>query len=922
VETPFTPGEPLPSQEPARLFTNRERFIEAFMSRIEAGADAEPRVLVFWGVGGIGKTTLVRKLASDLEPPADSGKQKTPLPYAIFDFERAAKGPAVAYDEVLLRFRADLERRFRISFPSFDLCWSVIASHDRGPAPALVQVNPNLKNMFDFVTAIAGMTLDGLAGTVEQLATRFPQFEQAIRRAGGTADVITLRGMPDDVLHDELIRRFALDLRAALPERPGRSCRAVLFFDTFEKFWWGRADSNSTRGQTADRWLRDLVRYCVFMGVLVVICGRDRVRWADDDEAWKPVLEQHLLGGLSEPDAQSFLARSGLGTADDSAALRKAIIACCNTNDDGDEVSCHPLYLALCADIVVNTRRSRGSDPDPSQFTGIPNAEVASKLATRFLLSLDDTRMEMWIEELSLASRLDRKLALDLDEERHHKNGAAGWEHLIRFSFAEADEHGFIRLHDTMRKVLEARLRSKGRSREVHFWYADWYERSAPSIRDCHTADELALQIERYHHLVRAERDNDACALLGDLQNLKLHKWSRFHEALSLRRELARDGASHDDPSGELAARLTLPNLASHFYYQSMPLIRTGAPLQALRVLEVSSKLWEQTAATNTLPAAKATYQIARCRNNEAIAWFNVDHFEQALQGYRAAAALEQSIHPEDGFVYLGNAAEALLRLGRVEEALAELETATALLARSDRRPERKSELLSTFQGLRADAYVMLGRYDDALRELNDAISNATGAGRVWKLASRFSTKAIAELMQGSLGDAVQSVQRAVESSEAARTPKQRSSVQWIFGRVQHEAGQYGDAQAAYRKSLAIAKTIVDAAPDDEERAAADLLSYRAHVYSGLIALRDEPRAGQESLTAGLQRAERILLHTPGHLDAVYTRALAKAALRHDDAIAAYQAALAVCNAPGIRDQARSAWRLIDGADDRILQML
>jgi tetratricopeptide (TPR) repeat protein len=777
--------------------------------------------------------------------------------------------------------------------------------------------------MFDFVTGIAGATLDGLGGTVEQLAARFPQFEQAIRRAGGTADVLTLRGMPDDALHDELIRRFALDLRAALPERPDRSCRGVLFFDTFEKLWWGRADSSSTRGRIADDWVRDVARYCIHMGVLVVICGRDRVRWADDHPEWEPVLEQHLLGGLSEPDAQSFLAKCGIGTpADDSAALREAIIACCNTNEDGGDVSCHPLYLALCADIVVNTRQSRHSDPDPSQFTGIPNAEVARVLAERFLLSLDDTRMELWIEELSLASRFDRKLALDLDEERHHNNGAAGWERLVRFSFAEADGHGSMRLHDTMRKALEARLSSKGRSREVHSWYADWYERSAPAIRDCHASDELALQIERYHHLVRAERDNDACALLGDLQNLKLHKWSRFHEALSLRRELARDGASHDDPSGALAARLTLPNLASHFYYQSMPLIRTGAPLQALRVLAISSKLWEQAGATNTLPAAKATFQIGRCRNNEAVAWFNVDHFEQALQGYRAAAAVAQSIDPEEGFVYLVNAAEALLRLGRVEEALAELETAATLLAQSSREAERKSELRSTFQGLRADAYVMLGRYDDALWELDHAISNATGAGRVWKLGSRFSTKAIAELMQGALDDAVQSAKRAIESSEAARTPKQRSSVQWIFGRVQHETGQYGEAQEEYRRSLAIAKTIVDAAPDDEERAAADLLSYRAHVYLGLIALRDEPRAGQESLTAGLQRAERILLHTPGHLDAAYTRALAKAALRHDNAIEAYQGAFAVCDAPGIRDQARLALWLIDGADDRILQML
>jgi hypothetical protein len=122
-------------------------------------------------------------------------------------------------------------------------------------------------------------------------------------------------------------------------------------------------------------------------------------------------------------------------------------------------VSCHPSFLALCADIVENSRaKNAGADPPIGTFTGLPNDQVAQKLADRFLKSLPGERWELWVKELSLTPAFDEKAALDFDRDRHHNLGRAGWKQLCRYAFLESQPDGHYRLHKTMRDVLRTRV--------------------------------------------------------------------------------------------------------------------------------------------------------------------------------------------------------------------------------------------------------------------------------------------------------------------------------------------------------------------------------------------------------------------------------------------------------------------------------
>ena len=93
---------------PLQYFTDREQYLEAFERHLQAKNPDASQILVFYGVGGAGKTTLVQKLCAGLD------EQR--LPYARFNLDNIAD-QTQAYREVLLRLRADLENNFRLAFP-------------------------------------------------------------------------------------------------------------------------------------------------------------------------------------------------------------------------------------------------------------------------------------------------------------------------------------------------------------------------------------------------------------------------------------------------------------------------------------------------------------------------------------------------------------------------------------------------------------------------------------------------------------------------------------------------------------------------------------------------------------------------------------------------------------------------------------
>ncbi|HEU0076752.1 MAG TPA: hypothetical protein VFQ76_03825, partial [Longimicrobiaceae bacterium] len=105
-------GGPEPASRP---FTDREEFLAAFDEARRGLAPDRHSVLVYYGVGGIGKTSLLHELRRRLR---DRGPVAA---HARLDFrDGEARLPASA----LVRLRAALHDGYGVSFPTFDIAFA------------------------------------------------------------------------------------------------------------------------------------------------------------------------------------------------------------------------------------------------------------------------------------------------------------------------------------------------------------------------------------------------------------------------------------------------------------------------------------------------------------------------------------------------------------------------------------------------------------------------------------------------------------------------------------------------------------------------------------------------------------------------------------------------------------------------------
>ena len=475
------------TQDALKHFTDREEAIARFDSYLNAPASTDLRLLVFYGVGGVGKTSLQRKLQEQLR------NAETKVPFARCSLDDIGDKQN-AYREALLRLRLDFTNEHHIQFPRFELTWAIITRREGGAPESLAKKDPALMGLWNLAkTSIqvfsGGTTLivEGAAAAVEGLARKYMKGKPILKKGFTKDDLerITKIVMSDDKgrLSEELIKIFCMDLAKSMPKIEDRACRGVIFIDGYEKILTGHEGGQSVQSRMREKWVSDLVRSCIYSetGILPVICGRDKIRWDEHDSGWAGDLDQHLLSGLSERDSQDFLSQCGIGPSirnnQPPNALQKAIINCCreDVRTDSKELSCLPIYLALCADIVLNSRPENGKGLSPEIFKKIPSTEVAAELSDLFLKSLGNPNLELLVIELSLTPRFDRKTITELDRQRDHLCGKAGLNRLLTFSFVEELSDGFYKFHRVVRDILRIRMKDDD-AKATHEWFANYWD--------------------------------------------------------------------------------------------------------------------------------------------------------------------------------------------------------------------------------------------------------------------------------------------------------------------------------------------------------------------------------------------------------------------------------------------------------------
>ncbi len=448
------------TQPAIRQFTDREDLREAFHSMVRRAVEEEfagaAYVINYYGVGGVGKSTLLEKLSREVKECYGS---RAILLRVNFDDASLRDG-----ERVLTRFRDQITYQdSKAMFPLLDLALYLLQeAGGRVVKPeekkARLLENPVLSMTMELLGALvpgmsfvktaaellksAGDLLDGRRS--DELRRKRQMLDKhwsdSLRQyavqmqSAGTADL--LRALP---------LYFALDVNHFLASKEGEEQPILFaFLDTYEAYVSYGEGSGRDPDSGVDKWLYGsggLIRS--LPNTVFAVAGREKLVWERLDPFWgdKLCLDTHLTDALSEGDSAGFLRSCGLPQELCAPLYRLT----------GGQ----PLYLDLCVD-QYEAMVSLGKMPAAADF-GDRQGEIISRHLNYIDPMLHDILFAMavmgsWSDGLYDAIAPALRLPI-----LHHTE--SGYERLMNISYIFRDrDTGLRRMHQVVAAALRDRL--------------------------------------------------------------------------------------------------------------------------------------------------------------------------------------------------------------------------------------------------------------------------------------------------------------------------------------------------------------------------------------------------------------------------------------------------------------------------------
>lgn len=345
-----------------RKFTDREDAQRAFMRAVSAYLSEvkQLHVLMYYGIGGIGKTSLLGYLVREILPGEEKGRR---VRIAQLDLESPQFG---ASTDCLL----SIHKQIDVSCPLFEYAMAKLWEFEgRTLEDIRHQIVKRDSLLFELLDAAASATGAFLpARLVKRL---FNAGGDALRRRFGhlREKFSDIDCFSENELSDRLPYYLGIELASWMTERQEH---LVVVIDSHETIL-NRSRFRTTKHPRGDAWLQE------FIGAagkgLYVIAGREYLKWADVDVDWTPYIEQHAIGALTNADAAYFLHAIPIGEDEIVNAIVQSARGV-------------PLYLDLCAAIYL-ARTAKGETLHAGDFA---NAET--QLVERFLAHMDRDHRE------------------------------------------------------------------------------------------------------------------------------------------------------------------------------------------------------------------------------------------------------------------------------------------------------------------------------------------------------------------------------------------------------------------------------------------------------------------------------------------------------------------------------------------------
>ncbi|MHA1854052.1 MAG: tetratricopeptide repeat protein [Candidatus Heimdallarchaeaceae archaeon] len=494
-----------------KIFTNREKMVNLFAEVLEKQEERGKLIYSFYGVGGIGKTSLCNKFMDLLQ------SRKEVIGIKI-DFENKQFLEPVNFLFEIRKQIAEKDKRFK--FPVFDAAFAYYwmkanpniplkeKSKELPVVELLVKIADNISPLSVPIFTIAKKTLEISIKSINKLQ----EIKQKWRTKARVflTQFMQLRELKD--IEEIIPQALSLDLAMNLNRT---SKRLFVFVDTLEQLWGEMGEQMGERAHIQDMWLRETVKHTL-VECQYQICwfffSREKIRWEEVDKDLTAYLEQHLIGGLSKEDCKIFLTEAGITDEE----LQQRII----------EVSKGlPFYLDRAVDLYYSILEFEERPPSVEDF---PTGE--KELIQRFLRYCREEDIKL-IKILAVPRIWNEELFKHLMKELNLSIDFIVFKRFINHSFVQELAEKQYSIHQVLREHIYEHYSEHEQDfvKEIHETIIKYY---LPLI-DFSSAKELTPQKIQYidewlYHAAKINLENAVQKFLDQVELLSRGGYYRF----------------------------------------------------------------------------------------------------------------------------------------------------------------------------------------------------------------------------------------------------------------------------------------------------------------------------------------------------------------------------------------------------------
>jgi tetratricopeptide (TPR) repeat protein len=420
-----------------RVFVDREDHIQTFKKAVNNILGKKFSVLVYYGVAGVGKTSLRKKFMKYIEEYNIKNQQQDVTWASILQQEVIWTSIDLQLDKhrekntFLVTLKNDLQKKHKIDFPAFEIAHAIYWKK-ANPEISLRKENYLLfegNNASDDILGIVNqIPYFGIVPNVARLLlTSLPDYLQKWWTKRGEVELKQLSEKEPLEIGEMLPYFWTQDLINYLE---ASSKTAVLFIDTYEALWEFHRDDGNSR----DKWIREELIPRLTRNVLWVICGREALRWEEIDSEWGKYLTQYEVEKLLREYCIEYLESRGITDKEIQETIFKGSKGI-------------PYYLELSADTYAKIVE-KDEKPKPDDF-GKSHQEVADRFF-RFLSPEEKNSLNV----LSIPHFWDYDLFKYLVKEFNTGYSTTNYEDLCSFSFIGKVENNKQQMHQLMQDCI------------------------------------------------------------------------------------------------------------------------------------------------------------------------------------------------------------------------------------------------------------------------------------------------------------------------------------------------------------------------------------------------------------------------------------------------------------------------------------